>query len=82
MRIYLQKPAAPDEAPRFCHLVLQEDLIGGWTVTREWGRQGSAGRVSRKHYESLEQAQEAMARIREQQLQQGFRVVFTQGAYQ
>jgi len=61
--------------------VLQEDLIGGWTVTRESGAQGGAGRVTRKHYESLELAQDAVSRIRDQQLKQGYRVVFTQGAY-
>ncbi len=82
MRIYLQKSAETNETPRFCHIVLQEDLISGWTVTRESGIQGTAGRVARQYFASLELAQEAVTRMRDQQVKQGYRVVFTEGAYQ
>ncbi len=81
MRIYLQKSADGGENPRFYSLVLQEDLIGGWTLMREWGVQGARGRVAHKHFASLEQAQEEMARLRDQQINNGFQVVFTQGTY-
>ena len=39
MRIYMQtRPAA--EAPRYYQLLLEQDLLGGWTLYREWGQQG------------------------------------------
>lgn len=79
MRIYLQKSADGNDTPRFYHIVLQEDLIGGWTLVREWGVQGARGRVVQKNFATLEQAQEEMVRIRDQQIRNGFRVVFTQG---
>ena len=43
MRIYMQTPVGEDAAPRYYHLHLQEDLLEGWTLVRESGRQGSSG---------------------------------------
>lgn len=40
MRIYMQTPVTDEHAPRYYHLFLQEDLLGGWTVVCEWGFQG------------------------------------------
>jgi len=37
MRIYMQIPPVGDKAPRYYHLHLQEDLLEGWTLIREWG---------------------------------------------
>lgn len=76
----MQKTAGEDEAPRFYHIVLQEDLLEGWSVVREWGFQGSPGRVARKHYPDRDQAQEAALEYRDQQVKRGFRVVFMQGS--
>ncbi len=33
------KPLAA-EAPRYYQIALHQDLLGGWTLTREWGQQG------------------------------------------
>ncbi len=82
MRIYMQTPAAPDHPPRFYHLHLQEDLINGWTVVREWGFQGSGGRVVKDHYPSRERAEQALGHTRDEQLKRGYRVVFVQGQEQ
>ncbi len=79
MRIYMQQPAIDGSAPRFLHLSLQKDLLGGWSLVRESGYQGSAGRVTKKHFTDRETALSAMIRQRDIQLNKGFRVVFAQG---
>ncbi|OOZ42287.1 hypothetical protein BOW53_00120 [Solemya pervernicosa gill symbiont] len=79
MRIYMQTPAAESTPPRFYHLILQQDLIEGWNVIREWGNQGSSGRVKREHYDTIEQAEEALLKSRDAQIKRGFSVVFLQG---
>ncbi|MBI5450181.1 MAG: WGR domain-containing protein [Gammaproteobacteria bacterium] len=79
MHIYMQIAAAPDKAPRFYNLLLQQDLLGGWSLIREWGQQGRAGRVIREHFTEREAAETALIDARDIQLKKGFRVVFVQG---
>lgn len=79
MRIYLQLPASGDQAPRYFQLVLQEDLLGGWTLIRESGRQDVGGRARREHFSSREAAQRALMKARDSQLARGYRVVFMEG---
>jgi predicted DNA-binding WGR domain protein len=79
MRIYMQIPAMEDRPPRFYQLVLQQDLMGGWSLIRNWGETGSAGRVKRDYFENLEQAQSAMLRVRDTQLSRGYKVMYMQG---
>jgi len=79
MRIYMQMPPMEDKPPRFYHLLLQEDLLEGWTLVRESGYQGSPGRVRRDHFDSREQALEALTQVRDAQIKRGYRVVFAQG---
>ncbi len=79
MRIYMQIPAMEDRPPRFYQLMLQKDLMGGWTLIRNWGDTGSAGRVKRDYFEDWEQAQSAMLRVRDTQLSRGYKVMFMQG---
>jgi len=79
MRIYMQTPVSGAENMRFYHLMLQSDLLGGWLLVREWGYQGSSGRVKKNHYRGLDQAQEALFKARDQQLKRGYRVVFMAG---
>ncbi len=80
MRIYMQLPAIENKAPRYYHLLMQRDLLNGWTVVREWGRQGAGGRVKSEHFDTQEAAQTALLRVRDTQLKKGYRVVFVQGA--
>jgi predicted DNA-binding WGR domain protein len=82
MRIYMQIPPTDDRPPRFYHLHLQEDLIDGWTLLREWGYQGARGRLARDHYPDFETAQQAMLKVRDDQLRRGYRVVFMQAGSQ
>jgi predicted DNA-binding WGR domain protein len=79
MQIYLQTHPGTDGAPRYCHLLLQEDLLAGWTLVKESGRQGSAGRVTTLHFEHREPAQAALIAARDTQLKRGYRVVFVKG---
>jgi predicted DNA-binding WGR domain protein len=79
MRIFLQTPPSSDSVPRFYHLFLQKDLLGGWTLVREWGFQGAAGRLQREHFPSHEAAAEAMLKSRDLQISRGYRVMFMQG---
>jgi predicted DNA-binding WGR domain protein len=78
MRIYMQIPPEGDKAPRYYHLHLQEDLLEGWTLVREWGYQGSGGRLKREHFSNREAAEEALLRARDDQLKRGYQVVFIQ----
>jgi len=79
MRIYMQMPAADNQAPRFYHIILQQDLLGDWTLLRESGHQGAAGRIRRESFETREAAEHAMIKTRDAQLRRGYRVVFNQG---
>lgn len=80
IRIYMQLAPGDEAVPRFYQLWLQQDLLSGWTLIREWGPTGSTGRMKREHFETLEAAQNAMMETRDAQLRKGFRVVYTQGA--
>ena len=79
MRIYMQTPHADDQAPRFYHLFLQQDLLEGWTLVKEWGHQGASGRLMREHFDSREAAEQALVKARDAQLNRGYRVVFIEG---
>lgn len=81
MRIYLQKPADGDAPPRFYQLLLQQDLLEGWILVREWGNQGSSGRVKREHFPTRADAERALMRARDDQVARGYQVVFVQGTY-
>lgn len=78
MRIYMQAQLK-EQQPRYYQLLLQQDLIDGWTLVREWGNQGSSGRVKRDHFPSRNDALNALERVRDAQLNRGFQIVFMQG---
>ena len=78
MRIYMQIPPEGDKAPRFYHLHLQEDLLEGWTLIREWGYQGAAGRIKKEHFADHARAEAALLQSRDEQLKRGYQVVFMQ----
>ncbi|ALP54188.1 hypothetical protein Tel_14150 [Candidatus Tenderia electrophaga] len=82
MRIYLQLPPLEGKPPRFYHLFLHADLIAGWTLVKEWGFQGSGGRLKREHYPDYDTAETALMQSRDTQLKRGYRVVFMEGQRQ
>ncbi len=80
MRIYMQIPPQGDKAPRYYHLHMQEDLLEGWTLIREWGYQGAAGGVKKEHFLDRETAEAALTTARDEQIKRGYQVVFMQSA--
>ena len=79
MRIYMQT-RSDDSAPlRFYQLSLQQDLLGGWTLYREWGNQGARSSMKREVYLDRDSAVSAFEKARDSQVKRGFLVVFSQG---
>jgi predicted DNA-binding WGR domain protein len=79
MRIYLQTPPTGDKPPRYYHLILQPDLLEGWSLVKEWGFQGSPGRLIRQYHRTREEAEQALLAARDIQLKRGYRQVFAVG---
>ncbi len=75
----MQTQATDGAPPRFYQLILQQDLLGGWNLLRQYGITGLAGTQRRKHFTSLPQAMDALAQARDEQLAKGYRITFTQG---
>lgn len=80
MRIFLQQKPAANEAPRYFQLILHQDLLGGWTLTRESGQIGGRSQVKREVYLEQDQAIAAFEKARDLQLKRGFQIMFAQGA--
>ncbi len=77
MRIYMQ--ISPNDQPlRFCHLLLQQDLLGSWVFIKEIGYQGAAGHITRKLCKNQEDAQDQLIHQRDLMLKKGYRVVFSE----
>lgn len=82
MRVYMQIPAVEDRPPRFFHILLQQDLLGGWSLVKESGYQGASGRVKRQHFKTRDEAEAALIAQRDAQIKKGFQVVFVQGVHE
>jgi predicted DNA-binding WGR domain protein len=79
MRLFMQTRDDPGAAPRYYQIVLQQDLLGGWTLFREWGQQGGRASSKREVYLERDAALVAFEHARDAQLKRGFRVMFSQG---
>lgn len=80
MRLLLQQRPEGREAPRFVQLMLQPDLLGGWTLVRETGQIGGKSTVRREQFLDQQQAVAALESARDQQLKRGFQLTFAEGA--
>lgn len=80
MRLLLQQRPGGPEAPRFVQLMLQPDLLGGWTLVREAGQIGGRSTVRRDQYLDQASAVQALEQARDLQLKKGFQLMFAQGA--
>ena len=60
MRIYMQTMGNTDNVPRYYQLILQEELLGGWSLIREWGTQGARGRSKREEFSERSEAVQAL----------------------
>ena len=65
--------------PRFFELILQEDLLGGWTLIRQSGQTGTRGSHRRQHFDDRCAAQQSLVEHRDQMLAKGFTVMFIHG---
>ncbi len=79
MRIYMQTRPEAAESPRFYQLSLQQDLLGGWTLFREWGQEGARSTLKREVYLDHESAVSAFEKARDLQIKRGFQIVMRQG---
>lgn len=79
MRLYMQTPGTAERPPRFYHLLLQQDLLGGWSLVRESGHQGARGKVQRDHFETRDACEQALLKYRDAQLHRGYRIMFILG---
>jgi hypothetical protein len=79
MRIYMQTISDAAEAPRYYQIVLEQDLLGGWTLYRESGVQGGRATLKREVYLEREAAFSAFGKARDAQIKRGFKVMFSQG---
>jgi predicted DNA-binding WGR domain protein len=80
MRLLLQQRPDGTDAPRFVQLMLQKDLLGGWTLVRETGQIGGRSTVRRQQYLDEAEAFAALEHARDQQLRRGFQLMFAQGS--
>jgi len=53
--------------------------MGGWSLIRESGRQGSAGTIKREHFNNQEEALEAMTKWRDKNVSRGYNIAFVEG---
>lgn len=79
MRLLLQQRPEGTEAPRFVQLMLQADLLGGWTLICESGHIGGRSSVRRDQYLDREAAFRALEQGRDRYLKRGYQLMFTQG---
>ncbi|MET0232179.1 MAG: WGR domain-containing protein [Rhodanobacteraceae bacterium] len=79
MRLFMQSRAEGTDAPRYYQIMLQQDLLGGWTLFREWGQQGGRASSKREVFLERDEALTAFEHARDAQIKRGFRVMFSQG---
>ena len=80
MRLLLQQRPEGREAPRFVKLMLERDLLGGWTLVRESGLIGGRSQLRREQFLDQDSATTAFEHARDLQLKKGFQVTYSQGA--
>lgn len=77
--MFLQQPPAPGVPPRFCQLILQADLLGGYTLLRETGEVGGKSQVRRSVHVDREDAVAAFETARDREIKRGMRITFAEG---
>ena len=80
MRLLLQQRPLAGEIPKYVQLVLQQDLLGGWSLLRESGQTGGRATLRREQFLEQDAALQAFEKARDAQIKRGFQVMFAQGA--
>ena len=79
MRLYMQTKPIAAEQPRYYQIALQQDLLGGWTLIREWDQPGGRTSLKREVFLERDDALAAFEHARDAQLKRGFHIMFSQG---
>ena len=69
---YLEKRRPEQRQARFYALRIAPTLFGSWSLVREWGRIGSPGTVREVWFDTLEEAQAALASLEAQKRKRGY----------
>ena len=80
MRLLLQQRPLAGEIPKYVQLILQQDMLGGWSLLRETGQTGGKASLKREQFLDQGTALAAFERARDAQIKRGFQVMFAQGA--
>jgi predicted DNA-binding WGR domain protein len=80
MKLFLQQRPVAGEQPKFYQISLEQDLLGGWVLLREWGQPGQRSSAKREVFLDRTDAVSALEKARDSQLKRGFQVMFAQGA--
>ena len=80
MRLLLQQKPLAGETPKYVQLILQQDLLGGWTLLRETGQIGGKVQLKREQFLDQDTAIAAFEKARDAQVHRGFLVMYAQGA--
>ena len=80
MRLLLQQKPLAGEAPKYVQLILQQDLLGGWTLLRESGQVGGRSTLRRDQFLDQPSALKALEAARDAQLKRGFQLMFARGS--
>jgi predicted DNA-binding WGR domain protein len=80
MRLFLQQKPLAGEAPKFVQLILEQDLLGGWSLVKESGHTGGRSQLKREQFLQHDSAIIAFEKARDLQVKRGFQIMFVQGA--
>lgn len=74
-RLYLTRIDPDQNMRRFYRMTVQRDLFGGATLSREFGRIGSAGRVMKEIHRDEAQAVNALAKLAKEKTGRGYKLL-------
>lgn len=72
MQSYLEKRDPAKNLSRFYSLRVLPNLFGEWSLQREWGRIGQAGKVRSLHFPSQEDATRALLKLEAAKRRRGY----------
>ncbi len=72
MQSYLEKHDPAKNMARFYSLMILPNLFGEWSLQREWGRIGQAGKVRILSFSSQEEATRAFLKLEAAKKRRGY----------
>jgi predicted DNA-binding WGR domain protein len=74
-RIYLVRHDAAKNMHRFYQMFVTPDLLGDWSLIREWGRIGSPGTVRKDWFDTEEEAITARQMLLDAKRKKGYQTI-------